>query len=50
MNFERLAPFNNMGSTVFGRSNLVEPQGKCKEDWQIALEIGTKLGYGECLL
>jgi anaerobic selenocysteine-containing dehydrogenase len=47
MNFERLAPFNNMGRTVFGRSNLVEPPGECKEDWRIALEIGTRLGYGD---
>lgn len=47
MNFERLAPFNNMARTVYGRTNLVEPPGECREDWRIALEIGTRLGYGE---
>jgi anaerobic selenocysteine-containing dehydrogenase len=25
----------------------VEPPGECKEDWKIALEIGTRLGYGD---
>jgi anaerobic selenocysteine-containing dehydrogenase len=47
MNFERLAPFAVMGRTLFGRSNLAEPAGECKEDWQIALEMGTRLGYGD---
>jgi len=47
MNFERLAPFCVIDRTVYGRSNLVEPPGECKEDWQIALEIGTRLGHGD---
>ncbi|MGD9078044.1 MAG: molybdopterin-dependent oxidoreductase [Desulfobacterales bacterium] len=46
MNFERLAPFAVFGRQIFGRTP-VKPQGECKEDWQIALEIGTRLGYPE---
>ena len=48
MNYERLAPFSVMGRTVFGRTP-VKPQGECREDWQIAMEIGTKLGYGDVM-
>jgi anaerobic selenocysteine-containing dehydrogenase len=43
MNYERLAPFAVHGRQVFGRTPL-KPAGECKEDWQIALEIGTRLG------
>ena len=46
MNFERLAPFAVFGRQIFGRTPI-KPQGECKEDWQIALEIGTRLGYPE---
>ncbi|MBW1802673.1 MAG: molybdopterin-dependent oxidoreductase, partial [Deltaproteobacteria bacterium] len=46
MNFERLAPFAVHGRQVFGRTP-VKPLGECREDWQIALEIGTRLGYPE---
>jgi anaerobic selenocysteine-containing dehydrogenase len=46
MNFERLAPFAVFGRQIFGRTP-VKPIGECKEDWQIALEIGTRLGYPE---
>ena len=46
MNFERLAPFAVLGRKVFGRTP-VKPLGECKEDWQIALEIGTRLGHPE---
>ena len=44
MNFERKAPFAVHGRTVYGRTP-VPPQGECREDWQIALEIGDRLGY-----
>ena len=44
MNYERLAPFAVQGRRVFGRTPI-KPLGECKEDWQIALEIGTRLGY-----
>ena len=44
MNFERLAPFAFHGRQLFGRTP-VKPIGECKEDWQIVLEIGTRLGY-----
>jgi anaerobic selenocysteine-containing dehydrogenase len=47
MNFERLAPFAFIGRTIYGRSNLVDPPGECREDWQIALEIGARLGHGD---
>ena len=46
MNFERLAPFAVFGRQIFGRTPL-KPMGECKEDWQIALDIGTRLGYPE---
>jgi anaerobic selenocysteine-containing dehydrogenase len=44
MNYERLAPFAFFGRQIFGR-NPVKPLAECKEDWQIALEIGVRLGY-----
>ena len=44
MNYERLAPFAFFKRQVFGRTP-VKPLGECKEDWQIALEIGTRLGH-----
>ena len=44
MNFERLAPFAVFNRQIFGRTP-VTPAGECKEDWQIALDIGTRLGY-----
>lgn len=46
MNFERLAPFAIHGRKIFGRKP-VPPAGECKEDWQIALEIGARLGDPE---
>ena len=42
-NFERVAPFANFGRKVYGRTPI-KPLGECKEDWQIALEIGARLG------
>ena len=44
MNFERQAPFAVHGRSLYGRTP-VPPQGECREDWQIALEIGHRLGY-----
>jgi anaerobic selenocysteine-containing dehydrogenase len=46
MNYERLAPFAFFGRQIFGRTP-VKPLGECKEDWQIALEIGTCLGFSD---
>ncbi len=46
MNFERLAPFAVHGRRIFGRTPI-QPAGEAREDWQIALEIGTRLGYPE---
>jgi anaerobic selenocysteine-containing dehydrogenase len=46
MNYERLAPFAVFQRTVFGRTPI-RPLGECKEDWQIALEIGCRLGNPE---
>ena len=44
VNFERLAPFAVFGRKLYGRAP-VKPLGECKEDWQIALEIGVRLGH-----
>jgi anaerobic selenocysteine-containing dehydrogenase len=46
MNYERLAPFAFFGRQIFGRTP-VKPFEECKEDWQIALEIGTRLGFSD---
>jgi anaerobic selenocysteine-containing dehydrogenase len=46
MNYERLAPFAFFDRHIFGRTP-VTPLGECKEDWQIALEIGARLGDPE---
>ena len=46
MNYERLAPFAFHGRQVFGRTPI-KPLGECKEDWQIALDIGVRLGHPE---
>jgi anaerobic selenocysteine-containing dehydrogenase len=43
-NYERLAPFAFFGRQIFGRTPI-KPLGECKEDWQIALDIGVRLGY-----
>jgi anaerobic selenocysteine-containing dehydrogenase len=45
-NYERLAPFAVSGRQLFGRKP-VKPLGECREDWQIALDIGVRLGYPE---
>ncbi|HUT72701.1 MAG TPA: molybdopterin-dependent oxidoreductase [Desulfatiglandales bacterium] len=45
-NYERLAPFAVLGRQLFGRTPI-KPLGECKEDWQIALEIGARLGDPE---
>ena len=46
VNFERLAPFAVHGRKLHGRTP-VKPLGECKEDWQIALDIGVRLGHPE---
>lgn len=47
-NFERHAPFMVFGRKIYGRTPIA-PMGQAREDWQIAMEIGTALGYGkEC--
>ncbi|MBS7646740.1 MAG: molybdopterin-dependent oxidoreductase [Candidatus Bathyarchaeia archaeon] len=46
MCLERQAPFAFFGKRIYGRK-VLKPAGECKEDWQIALEIGVKLGYAE---
>jgi anaerobic selenocysteine-containing dehydrogenase len=43
-NYERLAPFAVFDRQIFGRTPI-KPLGECKEDWQIALDIGVRLGY-----
>jgi anaerobic selenocysteine-containing dehydrogenase len=46
VNYERLAPFAFHGRKLYGRTP-VRPIGECKEDWQIALDIGARLGHPE---
>ncbi|MFH1491527.1 MAG: molybdopterin-dependent oxidoreductase [Pseudomonadota bacterium] len=46
VSYERLAPFAFFGRKLFGRTP-VKPLGECKEDWQIALDIGVRLGFPE---
>lgn len=43
---ERQAPFAFFGRKIYGRKTL-KPLGECREDWQIAFDIGVKLGYAE---
>lgn len=41
---ERKAPFAFFGRKIYGRK-VIRPLGECKEDWQIAFDIGVRLGY-----
>lgn len=41
---ERKAPFAFFGRRIYGR-RVMKPLGECKEDWQIAFDIGVRLGY-----
>ncbi|MEM2768032.1 MAG: molybdopterin-dependent oxidoreductase [Candidatus Bathyarchaeia archaeon] len=43
---ERIAPFALLGRKIYARKTL-KPLGECKEDWQIAFDIGVKLGYAQ---
>lgn len=46
--YERRAPFCVYGgSKVYYRDIVVKPQGEAREDWQIILELGSKLGFEE---
>lgn len=45
-NFERRAPFGLFNRRLFGRTALA-PRGEAREDWQIALELGSRLGHAE---
>lgn len=47
MCFERMAPFAVFGRKIYLREPVVAPRGEAREDWQIALELGCKLGYEE---
>ena len=44
VSYERLAPFAFFGRKLFARTPI-KPLGECKEDWQIVLDIGVRLGY-----
>lgn len=43
---ERKAPFTFSGRKIYGR-RIIRPLGECKEDWQIAFDIGVRLGHGQ---
>ena len=47
MCYERSAALAIFGRKVFLRQPVIAPLGEAREDWQIILEIGTALGYGE---
>lgn len=44
---ERMAPFAAYGRKIFFREPCVAPAGEAREDWQIMLELGCKLGFEE---
>lgn len=46
---ERIAPPLVIGRTVYLREIAVPPRGEVREDWQILMDIGVKLGLGEKL-
>ena len=43
--FERMSPVEIFGRKVFLREPVVPPSGEAKPDWQIALDLGCRLGY-----
>lgn len=43
--FERMSPVAIFGRRIFLREPVVPPSGEAKPDWQIALELGCRLGY-----
>lgn len=47
MCMERVAPLSVFGRKIFMRQPVVAPQGEAREDWQIAMELGCKLGFEE---
>ena len=47
MCYERMAPFAVFGRKIYLREPVVEPAGEAREDYQIVLELGCKLGYEE---
>lgn len=47
MCYERMAPFAVFGRKIYLREPVVEPAGEAREDYQIVMELGCKLGYEE---
>lgn len=47
MCYERMAPFAVFGRKIYLREPVVEPAGEAREDYQIALELGCRLGLEE---
>lgn len=47
MCYERMAPFASLNDRMFMNEVLVEPQGEAREDWDILLNLGCKLGFQE---
>jgi anaerobic selenocysteine-containing dehydrogenase len=45
--FERMCPVALFGRRIFLREPVVPPKGEAKPDWQIALELGCRLGYAD---
>ncbi len=47
MCMERMAPLSVFGRKIYLREPVVAPQGEAREDWQIAMELGCRLGFEE---
>ncbi len=47
MCYERMAPFAVFGRKVYLREPVVAPAGEAREDYQIAMELGCRLGLEE---
>lgn len=47
MCFERMAPFAVFGRKIYLREPVITPRGEAREDWQVAMELGSRLGYAE---
>ncbi|MDO5044828.1 MAG: molybdopterin-dependent oxidoreductase [Coriobacteriia bacterium] len=47
MCMERQAPMTVYGNKIFYREVCMPPAGEAREDWQICLELGSRLGFEE---
>lgn len=43
--FERVGPIMTLSDRLFLNERVVEPQGEAREDWDILMDLGCRLGY-----